>query len=280
MSTISASDMLFLLSGGASNSNPSLSLGGAPSSTRVAGNANSLFTDITGDDATAGLTDYRCFYVKNNSSSESLYDASLNIQAQTTGGASLALGVNKTTEVQAIDVEISASSGSVDFKLDDVEFSASWGGSASSFASNLASSMHAAGLYGSSVFLSTSASKYRFIISFLGSLNNRSHPLIELVNNGLSGSPSVSVSRLVAGSPINSVAPTLATPSVAPAGVAFSETSSSSKILVGTLGPGDSMPVWVRRATPANTGFKEFDGATIRLSGNPFGSAFGSSSSG
>jgi hypothetical protein len=63
---ITASDIKFYLSGGAANSDPNASLGGAISSTEiVSASLHNLFDKVTGDESYAGDTEYRCFYVKN-----------------------------------------------------------------------------------------------------------------------------------------------------------------------------------------------------------------------
>lgn len=269
MATIQASDIAFLLSGGSSNHDPSFSLGGAPSASSVTGVVNSLFSDVAAAAATSGSTDHRCIYILNKSETETLYSASVHVQVQSPGGAYAEVGVAKSTEVQTIQVSGSPTSGPIDFRLGSAEFSGSWDGSSSAFLSSLVASLAGAGLGDLSVSYAYGAA-HVFTLSFRGSLDNKSHPLVEVVNNGLSPSCSVSVSRHTQGSPINSVAPLIATTSTPPAGVSFQQTSPSSRIAVGDLGPGDSMPVWVRRTTPAGTGFKESDSVTIRLSGNPF----------
>lgn len=69
------SDIKFYLSGGASNSDPALSVGGAISSTEVSATAlNNVWPDITAEDMSDGFLDYRCIYVK-NTSAETLSDA-------------------------------------------------------------------------------------------------------------------------------------------------------------------------------------------------------------
>jgi len=60
---ITATDIHFRLSGGAANSNPLASLGGAKSTTTDAG-AN-LYDDVTGAESAAGDTEYRGIYVSN-----------------------------------------------------------------------------------------------------------------------------------------------------------------------------------------------------------------------
>jgi len=59
------------LSGGATNSDPQLSIGGAKSSVQVsASKLNNLFDDISGDEAAAGHVDYRLVYVENGGDSD------------------------------------------------------------------------------------------------------------------------------------------------------------------------------------------------------------------
>lgn len=62
-----AAEIKYYLSGGAANSDPNASYGGAISSTEVGGSLNSLFNDVSGDEASAGHTDYRVIYVRNTS---------------------------------------------------------------------------------------------------------------------------------------------------------------------------------------------------------------------
>lgn len=56
------SEIQYRLSGGASNSDPNASLGGAKSSTAWVSN---MFDDVSAAQATAGSIEYRCFYVHN-----------------------------------------------------------------------------------------------------------------------------------------------------------------------------------------------------------------------
>jgi len=61
------SDVLYYLSGGISNTDPNLSLGGAISSTQFTDDMmHNMFADVTGTETTTGSTKYRCIYIKNN----------------------------------------------------------------------------------------------------------------------------------------------------------------------------------------------------------------------
>lgn len=63
-------DIEYRLSGGAANTTPANSLGGAMSTVAggiiTSGNANNLWDDVTGAESAAGDIEYRAFYVKNN----------------------------------------------------------------------------------------------------------------------------------------------------------------------------------------------------------------------
>jgi hypothetical protein len=61
---VSASNLKFYLSGGAANTDPNASLGGARSTTAVPVSINNLFDDVTGAESTAGSTEYRCVYFR------------------------------------------------------------------------------------------------------------------------------------------------------------------------------------------------------------------------
>lgn len=81
---IVASELELRLSGGASNTDPDASLGGAMST--VGGGLittavlNNLFDDVSGDESAAGDVEYRCVYVRNNNGSLTLSAAKLWIQ--------------------------------------------------------------------------------------------------------------------------------------------------------------------------------------------------------
>ena len=59
-------DIKFYHSGGAGNSDPNASLGGAKSTTEITdAQLENLFDDVASAEAAAGDTNYRCFYVEN-----------------------------------------------------------------------------------------------------------------------------------------------------------------------------------------------------------------------
>lgn len=77
---ISSTDIQYRLSGGASNTSPAASLGGAKSSTSAPA---AIFDDVSSAEAAAGDTEYRCIYVHNGHASLTLIGAVLFILANT-----------------------------------------------------------------------------------------------------------------------------------------------------------------------------------------------------
>lgn len=67
---IAATDLKFYYSGGAANSDPAASLGGAISSAQV---GSGLFDDVSVAEAGAGDTEYRAYFVKNTSATDTAY---------------------------------------------------------------------------------------------------------------------------------------------------------------------------------------------------------------
>ena len=88
MATIKQGDIKIYLSGGASNTDPNNSLGGAISSTELVDNTlHNLFAKVSAAEALAGSTKYRGIYIKNeNGHALTLQDAIAYIESQTTSG--------------------------------------------------------------------------------------------------------------------------------------------------------------------------------------------------
>lgn len=109
---VSAANLKFYLSGGASNTDPLLSLGGARSTTAVT--PSTLFDNLTGDEASTGEVAYRCIYLRNEDAT-SLTTSVLWIDSQTPGGDDISIalggeGKNGTAEGPKAD-EYTAPSG-------------------------------------------------------------------------------------------------------------------------------------------------------------------------
>ena len=108
---IISTDIKLRLSGGAANSNVSLSLGGAKSSVEVVSAAlHNLFDKVSSAEATAGSVEYRCIYVHNGHGTLDLEDARVFIPNNTpSADTTLAVGlgtaaVNATEQTVANEV--------------------------------------------------------------------------------------------------------------------------------------------------------------------------------
>jgi hypothetical protein len=81
---IASTDLIERLSGGASNSDPNASLGGAKSSTAVTDNTtHNLWDVVSSTESSAGDTEYRCIYLHNNHGSLTLQNAKVWISTNT-----------------------------------------------------------------------------------------------------------------------------------------------------------------------------------------------------
>lgn len=119
-----AADVKKFLSGGAGNTDPNLAFGGIISATEVSGvPLNSLFDNVSAVERASGITDYRCFYVKNDHGSETLSGASIHVAAQTPSpGTTVEIGLDpagngdgSTTGVAAVIASETAAPAGVTF---------------------------------------------------------------------------------------------------------------------------------------------------------------------
>ena len=104
---ITITDISFVYSGGYTNTDPNLSLGGASSIHPIPGGINNLFNNIpdTGDFSRAtGMTDYRCFYAVNNNATDSFYQVAVTIVDQISGGATATIGNIQATDIQNVTI--------------------------------------------------------------------------------------------------------------------------------------------------------------------------------
>jgi hypothetical protein len=80
---------------------PATSLGDQVSTTVITdATIENLFDNVSAAEATAGMTDYRCFFVLNNHATLTYTDAEVSVQSQTASGASVTIALD--------DVAISA----------------------------------------------------------------------------------------------------------------------------------------------------------------------------
>ncbi len=146
MSQIEPTDIKIYLSGGAANTDPNDSIGGAISDTKlVDDNLHNLFAKVSAAEADAGSTKYRGIYVKNeNGDALTLNDAITYIESQSTSadtsiqlavaneaiGASMEVLADEDTAPAAISGSwvsaVGEASGSAIGDLDDDSYRGIW----------------------------------------------------------------------------------------------------------------------------------------------------------
>ena len=111
---ITSDDIKFYLSGGETNSNPNLSLGGDISNTEIANaTLHNLFDRVLGDESYTGDTEYRAFYVKNTHASLTWEGVKVWIDTNTPAGDTIEIGIesSKGSPKQSIANENTAPTG-------------------------------------------------------------------------------------------------------------------------------------------------------------------------
>lgn len=114
--TISGTNLKWYYSGGATNDDPALSIGGTKSSVALASSSlNNLFDDVTGDEASGGHDEYRLLYFHNeDANADGLIDPLLWITTQPPGDDDLSVGLSaqgKNAEATAIANDHTAPAG-------------------------------------------------------------------------------------------------------------------------------------------------------------------------
>jgi len=115
---ITSTDILYLYSGatasGAAQTDPDASLGGYVSGTEIPDNVdNNLFDDVTGDEASAGDTEYRALFIKNNHANLTWQNVVAWIDTETPGADSIDIAVEGVSgdQIQTIADESTAPTG-------------------------------------------------------------------------------------------------------------------------------------------------------------------------
>ena len=270
---VSANNISIVYSGGTTNPDPSLSLGGNPSNVLVGGLINNIFPNVDSDEAAAGKIDYRAVYIFNDHSSATLYNSYVYIDTQVSGGATVQLGVHQETDTQQIVISPKPTGGNVIFSWESNNFTANYTTS-TSFGNKIAAGLNwLVALSGVVATTTEDDDSVTVVLTFEGDDDNRNHELISLVTNNLTGSsPAITISKSTEGSPINAIATSIAVDTVAPVGVVFRDTSILSPIDIGDLAPGDGLPIWIKRTVPRSSEPLGDDGFTLKLIGDPFSS--------
>lgn len=203
---ISSSQLQLFLSGGRNNPATSDSIGGDISAFSIPENLNNLFPNITTEEALNGKTDYRCFYLKNTSQTDSIYDIQISVSEQGPSGSSARIGVEKNNEIQKIKILGNVTHGLVTFEFNGHVFTADWG---NDFSNAIINGLETGGAKDAEVTLESGSNTYEYTIVFKGESANRFQSLIKINQNILannSNSPiTISVVRTkdMYGKPVN-----------------------------------------------------------------------------
>lgn len=98
--SVVASDILFKFSvsaaaGDTTAGTANTSLGDQVSTTQITDNViDNLFDDVSSAEASAGDTEYRCFFVHNNHATDSALNMTIAVQSEVSGGASITLATD------------------------------------------------------------------------------------------------------------------------------------------------------------------------------------------
>lgn len=268
--TLSSDDITFTFSGGSSNANPDQSLGGDPSVQPILNKR--LFDDVSDAETTAGVVDYRCLYVNNESNIDTLYEALIYVAYTVPGDVTVELGFSFENERQNLTITNASFVTGGSFTLTYTDNSnhdvvVVWNANLSIWSSNLQTAIRAiSNLEDITVSGFESETGVTFEIDFVGVASKRYHESLVLKSGGnnlvSSETTTISVVKSVNGSPINRVADVIDVDTTTPNNIVFNTTSS-----VGDIRPLDIIPVWIKRIVPANTPAIENDGFVLRLKG-------------
>jgi hypothetical protein len=265
---ISSLDITFTFSGGTTNVDPDNSLGGEPSLYPIVNKR--LFDDVSDEQTKAGMIDYRCFYVNNESNIYSLYDAMIYVAYTVPGDVTVQIGFDFQNERQNLTILNAEfiTGGSVSLTYTDAsnyDVTINWDANLANFSNNLQTALrNIPNLEDVTVSGLISQSNIIFEIDFVGSSSKRYHELITLNENNLTSSQptSISILKSINGGPINRIADVIDVETTNPNNITF-----DSSVFVGDIRPLDSIPIWVKRIVPANTSAMENDGFVLRIKG-------------
>jgi hypothetical protein len=256
---VTRADIIFLLSGGSTNSDPNQSLGGPPSTKRISGDFNNLFDDISESDAQVGHIDYRCFYVKNNSS-ETWENVRVWMADQSEGAIGL-LGLDSQDDTQQLTVisDNGANGGNFKVDFDGDEVQVDYDADINTWADNFQTALRTLSTLSDVTVTGQEMSGAKefelFMVTFTGDDGAREQPTLFVTENNLTfaggGTGTIDVTKTNKGTPINNTPAKLGEETVAPINVSFQVTSESTFVTLGNLNSGDFVPIWIQRIFPA-----------------------------
>ena len=249
--TIASSDLVYVFSGGTSNFDPNLSLGGDPSSVAIGDISNNLFDLLDANQLQEGIVDYRCFYIFNQNDTETLYDFS--VYVQNTSVVSCLVGLKKQNEIQKITLSGSPTTGNIIMDYNDEQFTVEFSPDPNQLALNFQQQLVDLGLLGTTVTAESKTGYYTVTITFGGDSGYKYHPLMKLIANNLSPATSFFIEKIQEGSPINMIFPKTPNLTTAPENIEFFQATPTEPLLLASLRPYEGIPIWLKRIVPAAT---------------------------
>lgn len=248
---LTTNDIVFVFSGGQGNYDPFKSLGGDPSVIEVSEISQGLFNSLTDEQLKSGLTDYRCFYIFNQSDTETLYN--FYIYVENTSNVSCLIGLNKQNDVQKITLSGSPTTGNLVLNYNSNEFTVDFSTNMAQLALNFQQQLVDLGLIGVVVTAEAKTGFYNINISFEGDSGYKYHPLISLVTNNLSPATDFFIRKTQDGSPINIIVPKTQNVLLAPENINFELFTPTEPLSLTSLQPSEGFPVWLKRTIPAGS---------------------------
>ncbi len=246
---IQATDIAFVFSGGASNFNPSLSLGGDPSSIEIGNIGNNLFNSLSEQQLQNGIVDYRCFYIFNQNDFDTFYLPKMFIINNSE--CFCQIGANLSNELQKITISGEPTSGTFTILFDINNLVITFSTDATTLENNIKNAFDGIGYTGVVVSVLKYSCTYQISISFEGIDGYKYQPLIELVSNDLLPTPTIFITREVAGSPINTIPQQTTGTTISPENINFATYMDGNPLQLTSLKPLEGVPIWLQRIIPA-----------------------------
>ena len=271
-----STDLVVTLTGGSSNSNPNLSIGGDPSSYPVTGQLNNLFDNVAREEASVGSISYRCIYIFNNNSVDTIYNLQLYTLNIVNTISTIELGIRSEKEIQDIIITGIISDGyfTISYKplgKTEIEYrNVNFNSNPVIWTENLQNALRSIeSLENVTVNFNLGINNIQFKINFDGLDDKRSHDLFNIDKTNLIGAITASVTKSSIGSPINSIPTLLDADTTIPYNVNFFETSNLTTISIGNLYPEEGFPLWIKRTVPPSSESVAGEGFKLKILGSP-----------
>ena len=281
MAIATETDLSIVLSGGSTNVNPNLSIGGNPTAIPILDDSlNNLFSDVTPEQASEGREDYRCLYLFNDATGDNstIYNMILWTKDQLTGGSTIEVGIIDQNESQRIllasqDGVTPINGGSFDIVYMGQTVTTNYNSDLTVWATNIQEQLldlqNEDGVNlidGVTVTpLIAGSASFVFDLTFTGLDAKRNVDLFEIANNNITPPTDITVSTLQEGSPVNTIAPLLDIDTTPPSNVVFFDPTLDEPILIPKLNSGDGFPIWFKRTTPAESAAVPADFITLGI---------------